>query len=69
MESDKAIFEKLIREDRAARESHDWRGTFLEYLDLVREDPTHPEARARPPLRHDHGAGRARHPRDRRPRG
>jgi len=38
METDKAIFEKLIREDRAARESHDWRGTFLEYLDLVRED-------------------------------
>ncbi len=40
METDKAIFEKLIREDRAARESHDWRGTFLEYLDQVREDPS-----------------------------
>ena len=40
MDSDKAIFEKLIREDRAARESHDWRGTFLEYLDQVREDPS-----------------------------
>jgi serine protein kinase len=39
METDKAIFEKLIREDRAARESHNWRGTFLEYLDRVREDP------------------------------
>jgi serine protein kinase len=38
METDKAIFEKLIREDRAARESHNWRGTFLEYLDCVRED-------------------------------
>ena len=38
METDKAIFEKLIREDRAARESHNWRGTFLEYLDRVRED-------------------------------
>jgi len=40
MESDKAIFEKLIREDRANRESHNWRGTFLEYLDRVREDPS-----------------------------
>jgi serine protein kinase len=39
METDKAIFEKLIREDRASRESHNWRGTFLEYLDQVREDP------------------------------
>lgn len=39
MATDKAIFEKLIREDRAARESHDWRGTFLEYLDRVREEP------------------------------
>jgi serine protein kinase len=38
MQSDKALFEKLIREDRAARESHDWRGTFLEYLERVRED-------------------------------
>jgi len=40
METDKAIFEKLIREDRAARESHHWHGTFLEYLDRVREDPS-----------------------------
>ena len=40
METDKAIFEKLIREDRAARESSRWSGTFLEYLDRVREDPS-----------------------------
>ena len=40
MESDKAIFEKLIREDRASRESNNWRGTFLEYLDRVREEPS-----------------------------
>ena len=40
METDKAIFEKMIREDRAARESNRWRGTFLEYLERVREDPS-----------------------------
>jgi serine protein kinase len=38
MEKDKAIFEKLIREDRASRESQNWSGTFLEYLDQIRED-------------------------------
>jgi serine protein kinase len=36
-DTDKAIFEKLIREDRAARESQNWHGSFLEYLDRVRE--------------------------------
>ena len=40
METDKAIFAKLIREDRAARESSLWRGSFLEYLERVREDPS-----------------------------
>jgi serine protein kinase len=35
--TDKAIFEKLIREDRASRESQNWHGLFLEYLDRVRE--------------------------------
>jgi len=40
MEADKAVFEKLIREDRAARESTKWRGPFLEYLERVREDPS-----------------------------
>jgi serine protein kinase len=30
----------MIREDRAARESSRWSGTFLEYLDRVREDPS-----------------------------
>ncbi len=39
MHADKATFEKVIREDRATRENHDWNGTFLDYLDLVREDP------------------------------
>src|SRR5919197_2243946 len=36
---DRPSFEQLIKEDRAARESKLWRGTFLEYLDLCREDP------------------------------
>ncbi len=39
MQADKATFEKLIREDRAAREDHRWSGTFLDYLEVVREDP------------------------------
>ena len=38
IDTDKGIFEKLIREDRAARESQNWQGTFLAYLDRVRED-------------------------------
>jgi serine protein kinase len=37
---DKPSFEQLIREDRAARESKRWRGTFLEYLELVRRTPS-----------------------------
>ena len=39
---DRPSFEQLIKEDRAARESKTWRGTFLEYLDLVRDDPSLP---------------------------
>jgi serine protein kinase len=40
---DKPSFEQLIREDRAARESKRWRGTFLEYLELVRQTPSLPK--------------------------
>ncbi len=36
-------FEKLIKEDRAHRESKHWRGTFLEYLERVRQDPSIPK--------------------------
>ena len=36
-------FERLIKEDRAARESKLWRGSFLEYLDIVKQDPTLPK--------------------------
>src|SRR5437870_5904182 len=40
---DRPSFEQLIKEDRAARESKVWRGPFLEYLDLVRDDPSVPK--------------------------
>ncbi len=39
MEAHKATFERMIREDRAAREDHNWTGTFLDYLEIVRDDP------------------------------
>src|SRR5881392_1842901 len=40
---DRPSFEQLIKEDRAASESKVWRGPFLEYLDVVREDPSIPK--------------------------
>ena len=33
-------FERVIKQDRAARESKQWHGTLLAYLDLVKADPT-----------------------------
>jgi serine protein kinase len=33
-------FERVIRDDRAARESKQWRGTLLDYLEKVKENPT-----------------------------
>ncbi len=33
-------FERVIKEDRAARESKQWRGTLLAYLEVVKADPT-----------------------------
>src|SRR5260370_21609907 len=32
-------FERVIKEDRAARESKQWRGTLLEYLEWVKSAP------------------------------
>ena len=32
-------FEQVIKKDRAARESTRWKGTLLEYLDVVKADP------------------------------
>ena len=40
MEIERSTFEKLIKEDRANRESKAWRGTLLDYLEKVKEDPT-----------------------------
>jgi len=40
METGRRAFEKLIKDDRANRESKAWRGTLLDYLEKVKEDPT-----------------------------
>ena len=40
METGRSAFEKLIREDRANRTSKAWRGTFIDYLEIVKETPT-----------------------------
>src|SRR5512139_715600 len=39
MQQDKATFEKLIREDRATRDIQTWSGTFLDYLECIKESP------------------------------
>ena len=39
----KDTFARIIQEDRAAHESKMWRGSFLDYLEKVREDPTIPK--------------------------
>jgi serine protein kinase len=43
MEQDKATFERLIQDDRASRGTRGWRGSFLEYLERVKDDPTLPK--------------------------
>jgi len=40
MEIDRSEFEKLIKNDRANRESKAWRGTLIDYLEKVKEDPS-----------------------------
>lgn len=40
METGRSAFEKLIKDDRANRETKMWRGTLLNYLEKVQEDPT-----------------------------
>jgi serine protein kinase len=39
MRQDKATFEKLIQEDRATRAAHTWEGSFLDYLERIKESP------------------------------
>jgi serine protein kinase len=41
--ADLSSFERVIKQDRAARESKQWRGTLLEYLELVKQDPVVPK--------------------------
>lgn len=43
MGSDKETFARIIQEDREAHAGDDWSGTFLEYLEKVRDDPTIPK--------------------------
>ena len=43
MDESRSSFEKLIQDDRATHESQKWSGTFLDYLELVRNDPTIPK--------------------------
>src|SRR6201993_1804854 len=35
-----STFEQVIKADPAAREAKQWRGTLLDYLELVKDDPT-----------------------------
>jgi serine protein kinase len=40
MDHSTSTFERIIKEDRAARESRMWRGTLLDYLEILRKDPS-----------------------------
>ncbi|MCB1885416.1 MAG: serine protein kinase [Geminicoccaceae bacterium] len=40
MQADKIDFAAMIEKDRTEREKERWAGTFLEYLDLVKADPS-----------------------------
>jgi len=39
MEERESKFQQMIREDRSGRENKSWRGKFIEYLEMVKEDP------------------------------
>jgi len=43
MASERDTFARLIQEDRAAHEGESWKGSFLDYLEKVREDPSLPK--------------------------
>ena len=38
-----STFERIIKEDRAARESKLWRGTLIDYLEVLKKEPTLPK--------------------------
>lgn len=40
MKEHESAFEKLIMEDRTSREIKSWKGKFVDYLDLVKQDPS-----------------------------
>src|SRR5512147_1948508 len=40
MEDIESKFQQVIREDRSRREVRSWRGKFIEYLELVKKDPS-----------------------------
>src|SRR5262245_37880017 len=40
MDTGRSAFAQLIQDDRTNRESKAWRGTLLDYLEKVKEDPT-----------------------------
>ncbi len=43
MTENKSTFAELIEKDRASQENLEWRGTFLEYLEKVKADPSVPK--------------------------
>jgi serine protein kinase len=43
MASDRETFARIIEADRAAHEGQSWKGSFLDYLEKVREDPSIPK--------------------------
>jgi serine protein kinase len=43
MEMGTTSFETIIREDRAVHDNQHWRGSFLQYLERVRQDPALPK--------------------------
>src|SRR5262245_15007179 len=42
MDHSTSTFERIIKEDRVARESKIWRGTLIDYLEILKKDPTIP---------------------------
>src|SRR5262245_29954375 len=43
MDHSTSTFERIIKEDRVARESKLWRGSLLAYLEVPDKDPTSPK--------------------------